>query len=151
MDLEPQFDAGRSAVAVQAIMRGFITYAVLVIVTVMWCFDNSRAAPAPHATDKAVESYVFVSGAVVAPGRYNWFVGMTALDAIHVAGGFTNSASVSARILITHFDDTVMFWKYPPATIYDTNKPPVLQKDDQVYVRSALKPWSRSPKPTPIE
>ena len=57
---------------------------------------------------------------------------MTVLDAIHAAGGFTNF--VSGRIRISHIDGTAVSWKYPPAMIDDTNKPPVLRQDDNVYV-----------------
>jgi hypothetical protein len=85
------------------------------------------------ATRKAVEPYVYVSGRVVKPGCYHWIQGMTALDAIHAAGGFTNF--VSGPILITHIDRTCEIWDYPPATMDATNQPPVLSRNVDVYAR----------------
>ena len=58
---------------------------------------------------------------------------MTALDAIHAAGGFTNF--VSGPILITHIDRTCEIWVYPPATTDPTNQPPVLNRNVDVYAR----------------
>ena len=85
------------------------------------------------ATRKAVKPYVYVSGQVAKTGCYHWVQGMTVLDAIHAAGGFTNF--VSGPILITHTDSTCEIWVYPPATIDATNQPPVLSRNDDVYVR----------------
>jgi len=85
------------------------------------------------ATKKAVKPYVYVSGGVVKPGCYHWIQGMTALDAIHAAGGFTNF--VSGPILITHTDSTCEIWDYPPATMDATNQPPVLSRNVDVYAR----------------
>ena len=45
-------------------------------------------------------------------GCYHWVQGMTVLDAIHAAGGFTNF--VAGPILITHLDGTCVTWDYPP-------------------------------------
>jgi len=112
-------------------MRSIITCVVLVIVTAMWCIHSSRAGSAPPAADKSVEPYVYVSGGVVAPGRYDWFEGMTVLDAVRAAGGFTNF--ITGRIHILHVDGTKEFYKYP-GTIDGTNKPPVLRKGDDVSV-----------------
>ena len=85
------------------------------------------------ATKKAVKPYVYVSGGVVKPGCYHWIQGMTALDAIHAAGGFTNF--VSGPILITHIDSTCEIWVYPPVTMDATNQPPVLSRNVDVYAR----------------
>ncbi len=85
------------------------------------------------AKKKAVEPYVYVSGGVVKPGCYHWIQGMTALDAIHAAGGFTNF--VSGPILITHIDRTCEIWDYSPATMDATNQPPVLSRNVNVYAR----------------
>jgi hypothetical protein len=85
------------------------------------------------AKKKAVEPYVYVSGGVVKPGCFHWIQGMTALDAIHAAGGFTNF--VSGPILITHVDRTCEIWDYPPATMDATNQPPVLSRNVDVYAR----------------
>lgn len=85
------------------------------------------------ARKNAVEPYVYVSGGVVKPGCYHWIEGMTALDAIHAAGGFTNF--VSGPILITYTNGTCDFWVYPPATTAPTNQPPVLSRNVDVYAR----------------
>jgi hypothetical protein len=99
------------------------------------------------ATRKAVKPYVYVSGRVVKTGCYHWVQGMTVLDAVRVAGGFTKTVIdaihaaggftnfVSGPIWITHIDGTGEFWVYPPATIDATNQPPVLSRNDDVYVR----------------
>jgi hypothetical protein len=99
------------------------------------------------ATRKAVEPYVYVSGRVVKTGCYHWVQGMTVLDAIHAAGGFTKTVFdaihatggftnfASGPIWITHVDGTAEFWVYPPATTDATNQPPVLRRNDDVYVR----------------
>ena len=85
------------------------------------------------ATKKAVKPYIYVSGGVVKPGCYHWIQGMTALDAIHAAGGFTNF--VPGPILITHPDSTCEIWNYSPATSDPTNRPPVLNRNVDVYAR----------------
>lgn len=85
------------------------------------------------ATKKMVKPYVYVSGGVAKTGCYHWIQGMTALDAIHAAGGFTNF--VSGPILITHVDRTCEIWVYPAATMDATNEPPALSRNDDVYVR----------------
>ena len=86
------------------------------------------------AKKKAVEPYVYVSGGVVKTGCYHWIRGMTALDAIHAAGGFTNF--VSGSILITHTDKTCEVWVYPPGPHMDaTNQPPVISRNVEVYAR----------------
>jgi hypothetical protein len=85
------------------------------------------------AKKNAVEPYVYVSGGVVKAGCYPWFQGMTTLDAIHAAGGFTNF--VSGPILITYTNSTCEIWTYPPATNDPTNQPPVLSRNIDVYAR----------------
>lgn len=85
------------------------------------------------AKKKAVEPYVYVSGGVVKPGCYHWIQGMTAFDAIHAAGGFTNF--ISGPVRITHTDRTCEIWVYPPATNDPTNQPPVLSRNVDVYAR----------------
>jgi ankyrin repeat protein len=90
------------------------------------------------AKKKAVKPYVYVSGGVVKTGCYHWVQGMTVLDAVHAAGGFTDPGRftnfVSGPIWITHVDDTCEFWVYPPATKDATNQPPVLKRNEDVYV-----------------
>ena len=81
---------------------------------------------------KAVEPYVYINGGVVKAGCYHWVKGMTVLDAVRAAGGFTNF--VSGPILITHKDSTCEIWIYPPAPRVATNQPPVLKRNEDVYV-----------------
>ena len=85
------------------------------------------------ATRKAVRPYVYVSGGVARTGWYHWVQGMTVLDAINAAGGFTNF--VSGPVWITHVDGTAEWWVYPPSTRDATNTPTVLSQNDDVYVR----------------
>jgi hypothetical protein len=96
-----------------------------------WGQTATDMAERVMAKKKAVKPYVYVSGGVVKPGCYHWIQGMTALDAIHAAGGFTNF--VSGPILITHIDQTCEIWDYPPATMDATNQPPVLGRNVDVY------------------
>jgi hypothetical protein len=98
-----------------------------------WGQTAADMAERVMAKKKAIEPYVYVSGGVVKPGCYHWIQGMTALDAIHAAGGFTNF--VSGPILITHTDSTCEIWVYPPATMDATNQPPVLSRNVDVYAR----------------
>jgi Ankyrin repeats (3 copies)/SLBB domain len=98
-----------------------------------WGQTATDMAERSIATRKAVTPYVYVSGGVAKTGCYHWVQGMTVLDAIHAAGGFTNF--VSGPILITHVDGTCEIWVYPPATVDATNEPPVLSRNVDVYVR----------------
>jgi len=98
-----------------------------------WGQTSIDLAEKSIATRKAVKPYVYVSGGVVKTGCYHWVQGMTVLDAIRAAGGFTNF--VSGPILISHTDGTCEFWVYSPATTDTTNKPPVLVRDDSIYAR----------------
>jgi hypothetical protein len=96
-----------------------------------WGQTATDLAERSTATRKSVKPYVYVSGGVVKTGCYHWVQGMTVLDAIHAAGGFTNF--VSGPILITHNDGTCEIWDYPPATMDATNQPPALIRDACVY------------------
>jgi hypothetical protein len=112
-----------------------------------WGQTATDMAERVMATKKAVEPYVYVSGRVVKTGCYHWVLGMTMLDAIHAAGGFTKTVLdaihatggftnfASGPIWVTHVDGTAEFWIYPPAMVDATNEPPVLRRNDDVYVR----------------
>jgi len=100
---------------------------MLIIVTAMWRVHNSYATPTP---DKPVGSYVYVCGEVHTPGRYGWFTGMTVVDAINSASGFTDFAG--RRIKILHIDgrqETVN-----RDTPYVTNTPPMVKEGDMIFV-----------------
>lgn len=111
-------------------MRNFITFLVLVIVTAMWCLHTLHASSAPPPTIKPIEPYVYVEGAVHKPGRYDWFAGMTVVDAIDAAGGFTDSAA--RRFKIFHIDGGAV--SVDRDTVYVTNKPPILKAGDMISV-----------------
>ena len=111
-------------------MRSVITFSMAVIVTTVWSIHSSHANSPLSATDRLFESYFFVSGGVCAPGRYNWTNGMTVLDGINVAGGFTDSAE--HWIKIVHIDGVVE--SYDRSILDITNKPPWLRAGDEVAV-----------------
>jgi hypothetical protein len=97
-----------------------------------WGQTAADLAESSLAMRKSAKPCVYVSGGVLKTGCYHWAQGMTVLDAIHAAGGFTNF--VSGPILITHPDGTAVTWDYPPATLDATNAPPVLIRDANVFV-----------------
>lgn len=111
-----------------------------------WGQTATDMAERSIATRKADEPYVYVSGRVVKTGCYHWVQGMTVLDAVRAAGGFTKTVLDaihatggftnfgSGPIWITHADGTAEWWVYPPATVAATNQPPVLRRNDDVYV-----------------
>ncbi len=101
-------------------MRFIVT--CLAMVVLVGCASHSHqqpqaviqpeSSPAPllyHHTTVVVTNavVVYVSGAVTHPGHYDWFDGMTVLDAIKAAGGFTDFAG--PRLKISHADGTSIF------------------------------------------
>ena len=106
---------------------------VVMLVGVMLCSSHDLfAAAAPlKATERQVEPYVYVSGGVHKPGRYNWTKSMTLIDAIQAAGGFTDSAS--RRVRIFHVDGASEFY-----TRGGTNAPPILKAGDRISVSKRL-------------
>src|ERR1043165_7718379 len=81
--------------------------------------------------EPVTESYVYVSGGVHKAGRYDWIKGMTLVDAIDAAGGFTESAEL--RVGILHLDGVTE--SYPRGS---TNAPPRLKAGDKIYVPKRL-------------
>ncbi len=110
-------------------MRSIIIFVVLVTMTVTWCLRSSYASSASPNTP--VEPYVYVIGGVHNPGRYDWFNGMTVLNAIGAAGGFTNF--ITGRISIFHVDGTKDSYKYL-GVVDDIDKSPLPRKGDTVSV-----------------
>ena len=110
-------------------MRSVITLMALVtlIAVLSICYSGAISAPSP---DEHVQSYIFVSGAVHTPGRYGWTNGMTAFDGIKAAGGFTDSAGDRIEIFHTGDSKGKFFDRY-----VITNQPPMLTKDDQIFVQ----------------
>ena len=113
-------------------MSNVIKILILVGVTSLYGGCSSYAASAPpKATERQVEPYVYVSGGVHKPGRYDWTKCMTLIDAIQAAGGFTDSAG--RRVRIFHIDAGSEFY-----TRGTTNMPPILRAGDRISVPKRL-------------
>src|SRR5258705_9552271 len=114
-------------------MRNLISLLMLFAVTAA-C---ANTAP-PSTSNKRIEPYIYVQGGVRAPGRYDWKNGMTVLDAIQAAGGFTNPAE-QQLIKIIHADGTMALYRhrdiahqsyaYQPVAD-DAKKPPLARAGD---------------------
>jgi len=111
----------------------------------------ARAAPVSHdssvATNSADGSHrpsIYVDGQVQKPGRYDWFQGMTVVDAITVAGGLKQSAS--HRIEIIRDDSRVIF--HADTFPYGVKKPPLLKAGDFISVPSERPGTAPVPSPT---
>jgi hypothetical protein len=113
-----------------AAKRSYITFTILVIVTALWCVQSAHAISASPVTIKPVDPYIYVDGGVHTPGRYVWFAGMTVADAIHAAGGFTDSAT--RRFTIYHHDGRAEFLDRHLLAV--TTKPPLLKAGDMISV-----------------
>jgi hypothetical protein len=123
-------------------MRNLITIATLIVVTAGCGSEKAYVSPAPLITPaERGGPYIFVRdvgdvhvrGGVFAPGRYAWTNGMTVLDAIQAARGFTDSA---VGVKIMHMDGTSKGYNY--RDIIDTDNPPMLRNGDRVYVARRL-------------
>lgn len=117
-------------------MSRFRTMRFLAPVTIILlaAIGGSRAFanPSPPRDRRAqVEPYIYVSGSVRVPGRYDWTEGMTLLDAIKMAGGFIDSSASKVRVL--HRDGTVEH--YSPKS---TDPPPLLRAGDHIAVALRL-------------
>jgi protein involved in polysaccharide export with SLBB domain len=87
---------------------------------------------------KAQGPVVDVAGGVQKPGRYDWFKGMTVLDAIRSAGGLLDPSALTVRVAITHADHTQVVYRFSPETD-PAKKQPALRDGDTVYVAQNLK------------
>ena len=86
-------------------MRSIVIFLLLVYLTSTCGNHLSYANFAPtNSANSSLKAYVDVGGGVQNPGRYEWFPGMTVVDAINDAGGFTDAAIHSADIF--HPDGT---------------------------------------------
>ena len=115
-------------------MRGIGILFLLVCLTVV------RAGPASHDSSAGTNSVdsphkpsVDVDGAVQKPGRYDWFPGMTVVDAIQAAGGFTSTNHLAwiTRIEGGHSSRVIFHADTFP---YGVKKPPLLKDGDMVSV-----------------
>lgn len=109
-------------------MRQLINAAMLVTV-LAWSgsYRLHAITPPPKAGARHVEPCVFVRGEVRVTGRYNWIDGMTVIDAIQAAGGFTDKAG--RRVRISRVNGI--------SEIYDrddSRKPTLLKAGDRIYV-----------------
>ena len=120
-----------------------LKFIALIVATGTLSISNSVAGSEPTTTNNQVEPYIHVSGGVREPGRYGWTNGMTLLDGIRAAGGFTDSTG--RKIEIYHFakfqqtaNGNVEVYGKPE--IYDrgildvTNQPPRLFRGDRILV-----------------
>ena len=113
-------------------MRAFIY--ILAVVCVVAPFSNHglfAASPPAKPGKPQPKPYVYLSGGVRKPGRYDWRQGMTLVHAIDAAGGFADSAA--RKVSIFHFDGLVEFY-----TRGGTNAPPVLEAGDRIFVPRRL-------------
>jgi protein involved in polysaccharide export with SLBB domain len=76
-------------------MKNFASF-LAVVLSVAGCSSNKSQSQSPP-------PFVFVGGEVKQPGRFPWTNGITAADAIHQAGGFTDFVS-SRSLYIVHWD-----------------------------------------------
>jgi len=115
-------------------MRGIGILLLLVCLTVV------RAAPVAHDSSVATNSAdssrkpsIYVTGQVQNPGRYDWLQGMTVVDAIQAAGGFTSTNHLVwiERIEGGHSSRIVFHSDTFP---YGVRKPPMLKDGDLVSV-----------------
>ena len=100
---------------------------MLAIVEVLSSDRSFAEAAPPKPAAPRPEPYIYLSGGVHRPGRYDWIKGMTLMDAIDEAGGFTDPAP--RKVKIAHFDGTI--------TTYDrggTNAPPRLEAGDRISI-----------------
>jgi protein involved in polysaccharide export with SLBB domain len=77
-------------------------------------------------TNNVEPPYIYVAGPVLHPGQYGWTNGMTVVDGIKMAGGFTGGAG---GIMVQHVDG-----EHEHFNRYGTNKPPLLKAGDKVVV-----------------
>lgn len=94
------------------------------LLAVVWLICGC-VGPGPKA-DAA--PFVYVQGEFKNPGQYAWTNGMTVMDAISAAGGFTDFAD--ERIRLVHLDGSSQVFKWS-ATHPLTNNP-VLRPGDNV-------------------
>jgi len=92
--------------------------------------DSSAATNSPASSNKPS---VQVYGQVKKPGHYDWFSGMTVIDAIQAAGGFTSTNQLVwiQRVESGHSSRIAFHADTFP---YGAKKPPLLKDGDLVSV-----------------
>jgi hypothetical protein len=114
-----------------------LTILALVVLSLNARCDPTTKAEQP--TVKAEQPAVVVSGEVQKPNRYDWFKGMTVLDAIQAAGGLSDPSVTTVRVRITHADHTQVIYPFSPQAD-PAKKSPLLQVGDTVYVAKIIRP-----------
>ena len=112
------------------------------ILFLLVCSTIVRAGPVSHdssiatnSADSSRKPSIYVTGQVQKPGRYDWFQGMTVVDAITTAGGLKQSNGHYTRI--TRTDGTAIMF-HADTFPYGVSKPPLLKAGDTVEVRKKL-------------
>jgi protein involved in polysaccharide export with SLBB domain len=113
-------------------MRNIVIFLLLVFLAGVCGFYTAHASSATtNSADSSIKPYIYVDGQVQKPGRYDWFPGMTVVDAINAAGGLKHSAG--HRIVILHSDGSRIIY-HGDTFPYGEKKPPLLKADDIVSV-----------------
>jgi len=92
---------------------------------------TSQPSPPPNGGERQIEPSVYVHGGVRHPGRYDFSEGMTLLEAISAAGGFTDSAGW--RVSIVHANGASASY-----TRGGTYAPPILRAGDRISVPKSM-------------
>src|SRR5580658_3198992 len=118
-------------------MRKMIALAITALVSLSGCTSLSytNSAPSPQAETPTIE----IIGEVNKPEHYHWFRGMTVLDAIHVAGGLTQSKNSKGTVAIWPRGDAgkrqVFGSVYTFREVFDFRKNPIaLGEGDTISV-----------------
>jgi hypothetical protein len=122
---------GKAVTAMQSISLLFLLACLTVVQADPTSNGNSAVT---NSVDGPHKPSVYVGGAVQKPGRYDWFPGMTVVDAIQVAGGFTDSKGHLALILRIVDGHTIRIKFNADTFPYGAEKPPSLEDGDTVSV-----------------
>lgn len=126
----------------------------IVILLLLVCLAGVHAAPVSHSsstatnsTESPVKPSVYVTGQVQKPGRYDWFSGMTVVDAITAAGGLKDSAGHLIWITRIEGSRMVRIIFHGDTFPYGIRKPPLLKEGDTVQVLKKLERPNVAPTP----
>jgi hypothetical protein len=121
------------------IMRRALIFVAVVFVLFSGGSRVSLASSEPPVKPEAPGTpSVYVNGAVAKPGRYDWYKGMTVLDAIQAAGGLTQPGGRQINVLITRAEHSqALFFTFSPGAA-SLNKGPLINAGDAVYVMEKL-------------
>jgi protein involved in polysaccharide export with SLBB domain len=114
-------------------MRCFI-YILVVSIGMMLCGgDVSLATTIPSSGGRTLEAepYIYTTGGVRKPGRYDWTKHLTLAEAIQMAGGFTESATTWIQVI--HYNGKKENYKRD-----STKRSPELEAGDRIFVVQQL-------------